>query len=551
MRFLKRAWNYISSLGLHALPPEKDPRLVIILNRLSFMLSLMLFILLITDILIDTDDYLHFRVLAQHLIFSFIAAVFPLFLNARGFHFTARNFFALFPPVILLLYPIIGGISKQAFFFWVPYAAIGLSVIPHYLFYWKNEKLAYLTPLLLCFLITVFSEEILSYFSPAHLPVQDILAQSIIFQKLARIFIFLFINISIAYLIRLAGGREESLTQANNQLQEKTALISRQADQLQDINLILQEQHEEIQAQNVELKEKQDELNVQNEELAATLEQLRLMQQQLIEAEKMSSLGVLTAGIAHEINNPVNFISAGIEALKMTLKDLDNLLVLCREPENGNMAEHLAAVEQMKKNIGFDEIRSTIDTLTEHITSGVGRIGEIIRSLRYFSRMDRQEWQECNLNEYLEAAIVLLHHQFRNRIEIVRDLDELPRVQCNPGQINQVFVNILINAMDAIERKGIIKISSAFKSHSNEVEIRIEDNGNGIPEETLPHIFEPFYTTKEVGKGTGLGLAITYGIVESHKGRITVQSKVNEGTIFTIVLPCDQNKSNLSFSHSK
>ncbi|MFN8207579.1 MAG: ATP-binding protein [Bacteroidales bacterium] len=542
MNQLTTLWHKVSGIGVATLEDEKNARQLILVNRLSFVLFLMVIVIIITDILQFPEDYRHFRVPAQHLVFTLLSALFPLVLNALGKHTLAKIWFSIVPPFIFLLYPVLFGFVKEEFYFWVPYTAIALSIIPHFIFSWKRDRVYYLIPLIFCLFISLFTEEIFGYFSKSELPIESIIAQSIVFQKLGRIFIFLFLNISLAYFIMFAFREEELLKNANLELQRTNELVLQQSDELAGKNYQLKEQHEEIHAQNEELHEQQDELNVQNEELSATLEQLRYMQQQLIQSEKMASVGVLTAGIAHEINNPINFISSGVDALKVLLSDFQKILLQFEELNADNISEKLSGIRAMQEELGYHEMVGNIDRLTGNISTGVGRVTEIIRSLRIFSRLDQHELAECNLNEFLESALVLLFHQYKNRIDIQRNFGEIPVIQCNPVQINQVFVNILINAIDAIERNGMISIATRYLQKEERVEIRIRDTGAGIPQDVLPRIFEPFFTTKDVGKGTGLGLAITYSIIENHKGSILAESKPGEGTEFIISLPIKQEK---------
>jgi signal transduction histidine kinase len=542
MNHLTNFWQKISRVGVNTLPDEQNSRQLILVNRLSFVLILMLLVIMIADLFQFFEDYRYFRVPAQHIIFTMFSAFLPLLFNAMGRHILAKIWFSIVPPFIFLLYPILFGFVKEEFYFWIPYAAIALSIIPHFIFSWKNERVYYIVPLIFCFLVSVFAEEIFRYFSNSELPIEAIIAQSIIFQKLARIFIFLFINLSLAYFITFALREEELLKNTNLELQRTNELVQKQSDELAGKNYQLKEQHEEIHAQNEELHEQQDELNVQNEELSATLEQLRYMQQQLIQSEKMASVGVLTAGIAHEINNPINFISSGVDALKVLMTDFRKILLQFEDLTADNMDEKLSGIRKLQEELGYHEMVGNIDRLTGNISTGVGRVTEIIRSLRIFSRLDQHELAECNLNEFLESALVLLYHQYKNRIDIQRSFGDIPAIQCNPVQINQVFVNILINAIDAIERKGMISITTRYLQKEDQVEIRIRDTGAGIPQDVLPRIFEPFFTTKDVGKGTGLGLAITYSIIENHRGGIRVDSKPGEGTEFIISLPMKQEK---------
>lgn len=246
--------------------------------------------------------------------------------------------------------------------------------------------------------------------------------------------------------------------------------------------------------------------------------ELKAAQTQLVESEKMASLGQLTAGIAHEINNPVTFIASSIGPLRRDLRDYEAL------GGQGPEAEELRV-----------EIRSLLDS----IEMGARRTSEIVKSLRVFSRLDEGSIKSADLIAGLESTLTLLSSRVRGHVEIVKDFEAIPYVECRAGQINQVFMNLITNALDAlegIERATItIKVMQPDEDH---VRVRIADNGPGIPEHIRSRIFEPFFTTKDVGKGTGLGLSISYGIIERHGGRIEVTN--DGGAVFTISLPIHQ-----------
>ncbi len=281
-----------------------------------------------------------------------------------------------------------------------------------------------------------------------------------------------------------------------------------------------------------------EELNQNNEELAATLETLQQTQQQLVQAEKMASLGVLSAGIAHEINNPINFVYAGINSL---LRDFEDIKPVIEEigkinPETDNLKEKLKKIEQLKKENYFEEALKTIPDIISDIQVGADRTAEIVRSLRNFSRMDGDKKLPFNIHEGLDTALLLLKNKYKNNIEIIKNYaQDIPEIQCHPGKINQVFLNILSNAIDAIEDTGKIWITTSFEK--DYVKISIKDNGHGMSDETKEKIFDPFYTTKDVGKGTGLGMSITYGIIKEHGGHIQIISEQGKGTEIIVTLP--------------
>jgi len=295
---------------------------------------------------------------------------------------------------------------------------------------------------------------------------------------------------------------------------------------------------DKVKTRTKEISKKNEQLNFQKEELRTALENLKKSQNQLIQSEKMASLGQLVAGIAHEINNPVNFISAGVESLNTNLKEIGQVMDIYNEITPKNVEARLKEIEELKKKIEYNEAIIEIDKLLSSIKNGTKRTTDIVKGLRTFSRMDEDIIKTADIHEGLDSTLILLHNKYKDRIEIIRNYGNIPQIECYPGQLNQVFMNILSNAIDSIDSTGKITITTT-KSNGI-IRISIKDTGRGIPDNMKEKIFEPFFTTKEVGKGTGLGLSISHGIVEKLNGKIEVSSKVGEGTEFVVILPITQ-----------
>lgn len=281
------------------------------------------------------------------------------------------------------------------------------------------------------------------------------------------------------------------------------------------------------------------ELHQNNQRLAKTLEELKSAQIQLVQSEKMASLGQLTAGIAHEINNPVNFISGNIGPLSRDMEDVKQLLLKIKVIETAPDREAaLAEALAFRNEIDTDFLLGEIDDLLDGIKEGAQRTKEIVLGLRNFSRMDEEVFKIADIHEGLDSTLTLLSNRYKKRIVIHKDYGNLPRVECLPGKLNQVFMNILTNAIQAIEGEGDVFLRTW--SEADRVFISIRDSGAGMSPDVQARIFEPFYTTKEVGEGTGLGLSISYGIIEQHHGKISVESAPGQGSTFTICLPVGQ-----------
>jgi len=280
----------------------------------------------------------------------------------------------------------------------------------------------------------------------------------------------------------------------------------------------------------------------QKTELQKTLENLKRTQSKLSESEKMASLGLLTAGIAHEINNPVNYIYAGIDSLKEDLKDVLAIIKGYEQITAQNVNEALKKVRLMKEEVAFDELIIEVDELTTSIKRGADRTAEIVKGLRIFSHLDEDALETTDIHENMDVTLIMLRSQYKERIQIVKSYADLPRIKCYPNKLNQVFMNILVNAIQAIPAKGVIYITTSLLPElpvktPQMVSIEIRDTGPGIPAKIRNKIFDPFFTTKEVGKGTGLGLSISFSIIEKHHGNIAVETRPGKGTAFTICLP--------------
>jgi signal transduction histidine kinase len=293
-----------------------------------------------------------------------------------------------------------------------------------------------------------------------------------------------------------------------------------------------------VEKRTTEISQKNEQLNIQKEELRATLENLKLSQVQLVQSEKMASLGQLVAGIAHEINNPVTYITAGVDSLKTNIEDVRKVLDIYHKITPGNVKSRLKEIDNLKEKVEYNQAIKEINKLIESIQNGTKRTTEIVKGLRTFSRLDEDILKMADIHEGLDSTLILLHNKYKNRIEIIKNYGDLPFVECYPGQLNQVFMNILANAIDAIEDSGTITITTSFENKI--ISIKISDTGKGIEENLKEKIFEPFYTTKEPGKGTGLGLSISHGIIEKHKGKISLRSEVGKGSEFVITLPAKQ-----------
>jgi signal transduction histidine kinase len=275
-------------------------------------------------------------------------------------------------------------------------------------------------------------------------------------------------------------------------------------------------------------------LENQNIELANSKTELERLQAQLVHTEKMASLGQLSAGIAHELNNPAGFIYGNVDILRDYLTDLEKLLKVY--DEIAMPPESAALVATLKTQISYEKLLGDLGSIIVDCREGARRICDVVKNLRLFSRLDEAELKKVDIHEGIDSTIRLLSRYYGGgKIVLRRDYANLPSVNCYAGQLNQVWMNLLGNAAQALNSQGEVSVSTSFEA--DWITVAISDTGAGINEEDLPRIFDPFFTTKPVGEGTGLGLSISYGIIERHGGAITVTSKVGSGTTFKVRIP--------------
>jgi signal transduction histidine kinase len=265
--------------------------------------------------------------------------------------------------------------------------------------------------------------------------------------------------------------------------------------------------------------------------------ELRHAQSQLLQAEKMASIGQLAAGVAHEINSPIGYLHSNLRTLEQYVQDLMSVVTAYEraEPTIANPAL-VADIAHCKRETDFAFLLADIPNLLAESREGAQRVRKIVRDLKDFAHSDdNDDWQWADLRHCLDSTLSIAANELRYKTEVQRDFGEIPEIQCLPGQLNQVFLNLLINAAQAIETQGVIRVRTW--QEGEQVCVEIADTGAGIAPQTLDRIFEPFFTTKPVGKGTGLGLSISWGIVQKHRGHIKVDSEVGKGTRFLITLP--------------
>ncbi len=283
------------------------------------------------------------------------------------------------------------------------------------------------------------------------------------------------------------------------------------------------------------VKERTMELSSKNEELNKAYEELKDTQSLLVHNEKMRSLGELVAGVAHELNNPINFIYGNMVHLKEYSNNLIEIISKYEKAQQDN--DNYKEIEDYKEEIDYEFLKEDLSELIQSCADGAERSKQIILDLKNFSRLDQSQIKEIDVNESLDSTLNILQNKYKDRVTMVKEYGEVPKLECFAGQMNQVFMNIFDNAAQAIQERGDVYIRT--KCENNDIIIEIQDTGTGIDQEIINQIFDPFFTTKAVGEGTGMGLSITYKIIKSHNGTIEVESEKGKGTKFTIKISRD------------
>ena len=331
-----------------------------------------------------------------------------------------------------------------------------------------------------------------------------------------------------------------------NQFKRESAKAREEQLRVSQLNEKITREQNEVLERNV--RERTEELEERNDRLRAALEELKLAQDQLVQSEKLASIGQLTAGIAHELNNPINFVSSSAQSLRRDFDDVTEILRMLTEmgADDDALQEKVQALQDRMTQLDMAFTMKEIDELLTGIDDGTTRTSEIVKGLRIFSRMDGDAATEANLNDLLESTLVILRSSLQDEVELTVDLaPNVPAVPCQPGKLNQVFMNLITNAAQATSKTDLapadryvrIRTRVLQQEGANAVQVSIEDNGIGMSEAVQSQIFDPFFTTKDVGEGTGLGLSIVKGILDDHQATLDIQSTPGEGSTFLITFP--------------
>ncbi|MDR1350016.1 MAG: hemerythrin domain-containing protein [Zoogloeaceae bacterium] len=345
-----------------------------------------------------------------------------------------------------------------------------------------------------------------------------------------------------ALIERVQQGRSGGLERADEE-EAPTSILLEAMEQLYDLmaqrNIALVKTRDELAALNANLEQRVRERTAELEQALSEVERTR---ERLLQSEKMSAIGQLSAGVAHEINNPVGFVSSNLASLRRYIAQIMELIDAYDSHAVKLPPADSAALDEKRRALDFGFLRNDIGDLLQESADGLERVKKIVQDMKEFSHVDHGEWQEARLNNILDSTLNVVRHELKYAADLeLRLAPDLPRIRCLPAQISQVLMNLLVNAAQSIENPPG-KIILTTRATSDGVEFSIQDNGRGMTPETKKRIFEPFFTTKPTGQGTGLGLSLSYEIIKRHGGDIQVESQPGQGSIFDVLLPLDPDQ---------
>jgi two-component system, NtrC family, sensor kinase len=335
----------------------------------------------------------------------------------------------------------------------------------------------------------------------------------------------------------------DAVSQAYEDADGERTLIERS---LEMMSRELNERHEQLRTELRERQQARDELLRKTEEQQELIKRLEEAHNQLLQSEKMAAIGQLAAGVAHEINNPMAYVSSNLRTLRSYVDALLAIVAAYEAQEHALDAHALACLRTLKQENDYDYLRTEVLGLLDESSDGALRVKQIVQDLKDFSHVGEQEWQWADVHKGLDSTLNIVNSEVKYVAEVTRCYGSLPPIECLASQLNQVFMNLMVNAAHAMNREGGRIVITTGLEDEDHVFVDIADNGCGIPPENLKRIFDPFFTTKAIGKGTGLGLSLSYGIVRKHGGRIEVSSEAGAGARFRVSLPVRQPQNSAS-----
>jgi signal transduction histidine kinase len=465
---MKRIWNTISYLGLTDSSKSLTNKAIVLTNQINFIMFILLIGLNITTTIIREIEGGNMTFGSFRLIILLIVNILIFILSYYRLHTSAKVSLVFLPAFVIIIFPTIIGFVEQESFFYYAISIIAFSAVPQLILIPNKEKIIFILSMFYFFLQILFYDDLLIYFAREKFVVTDIIKDFYFINKIVNVSIFFFIHFSIYYLRKINVSFQSEINESNNELNSK-------------------------------------------------IEELKKAEQHLVQSEKMASLGTLTAGIAHEINNPLNFVSGGLQLISSIENELTN-------------------------NIN-DEVKEKFKEAVSIVESGLNQADHIISSLRTFSFKGSSKLTKSNFSEIIESTLLFLKSKIDGDINIIKDYQLTEEIPVYPDKLHQIILNLIDNAIfilnqlpEDFDKKISVKTYSEKDNFDIFGVIEIFNTGPNVPEEIINKLFDPFFTTKEPGKGTGLGLSICYSLINEHNGNIIVNN-TEEGVLFRIRIP--------------
>lgn len=475
--------------GLYSQQERYQRRDIIMLNRIHLSVTL---IFLLVIVIIPFKNEPGISLYSTRFFLIILNSMVGFILNYNRRFLASKLILSINVPLLLVIVPTVMGHAKNEYFFWYAYAIVAISIINHFIFQQKQKHWLYIM-LFVYLLISFFINDLLLIFSDKPLTMAPFIKNNEFFYKMVLVIVFVFLNGTLLYLFSVNNRFEKLLSSANQQLSD---------------------QSEELNSQNEQLRQLSEELAEQNEEVNATLNQLKKTQAQLVRTEKMASLGTLTTGIAHQINNPLNFIAGSMQALKQ---------LITQSRQKGNACDCCAKEE--------------VNQLVDDSLTGVERVSKVVNSLMSFASRKKTNKQSVDIRQLIESTWLIMHSHLPDYVKVEKKWQRVPPVQGQPDQLHQVVLQLLDNAIYSLKQQTqghavlSLQIEELMYDGKQWVRFAVCNSGAPIPVNHMQHLFDPFFTTKEPDKSTGLGLSIAYSIVQEHGGRLYVKNE-QEGVCF-------------------